>query len=289
MYNSECIDYKIENSHNNEHLNNLKNEKVKICHHNKNATDNINSNNKDLSSKIYNSIFNANNKQVYVIKPFPIIKGDYFNTSLLKTSSSDIESNNDPMNLHTQKELSSYNNSNSNLLKDIPKDIFKGISNKSSSNSSYTSNSDTSSFESNTMCIDLQMFMAKDYFNRTYLALKDNNDISLCNLLSILENPENASLLYDERHYMENKCSNHKYLSHELNTKNSEYSTVEHLKRYKIVENITIEEISFNINQQAFYNIKSNSLIVESESFNRLPIKNTPFFAVSSEKLETGS
>lgn len=279
--------YTEENCNNNYDKNYLVNEKANNYQY-KDVIDKKEYKSVHFILKIYNSIFDYNNKQVDVIKPFPIIKENYINKSLLKTSLPNVNTGENSINLGTQTDLLSSNVSNSNILSNIPYNIFKAID-----EGSVSDYSDTSSYISNMIVIDLEVVIAEDS-SKPYIALKDKNDFSSNNLLSIVDKPHNVKLLYDKTHFMEKNCINNKYCSFDFLSYNKylsiaqESRLIPHSSSLEFDSN-KFKEVSFNINEEALSKINSNTLIVESDNLNQLPFKEHTSFATSKDIIETGN
>lgn len=219
--------------------------------------------------KIYKNLFNPDNKQVCIIKPYPIIKEAYVKASSLSTETS-----------NSNTSLSEYI---SNKLGDNKnKQITSNIDNESGDEGSLYSSSSSSY---NTIVIDLKVLKGIDGNNQKYLILEDLNDPSANNLINIIDKPDNIKVSYDKLHVQDKNCTNHRYLSFE--TQNFNKVSVDKMyKKYHMQgpDNNTLREITFSINNESVNLINNNSLIIESENCNRLPVKNLSSFASSSKK-----
>lgn len=223
-----------------------------------------------ILAKIYNSLFSPYNKQVCIIKPFPIVKEAY-----VKTSGLNLEASN------SNSSLTEY--LSDNLGDNYPKQLTPNVNNESDSEGSLSSSSSSSY---NTVVIDLKVLKGIDGNNKKYLMLKDLNDFSSENLISILNKPEHIKVSYDKLHMQDKNCTNHKYLSFDYQNFYSEGSEKKMHKRYPYMQGPDINslrEITFSINNDAVNRINNNSLIIESENCNRLPVKELSSFASSSQ------
>lgn len=216
--------------------------------------------------KIYDSIFSLDNKQISIIDPFPIVKDAYIKTSSLNAHTNDVNS-------------SLIDNSSDNVERGNHKSASLNLNNLSDDNYSlHSASSSSSSLDG--VVIDIKVFKGIDSFNQKYILLKDINDSSSSNLIRILENPDQANLCYDKEHLQNNNCTNHKYLSfeHKFNSSKYEKRVNKTLPLHGMSSN-PLKEISFSINNEALNEIHKNSLIIESDNCNRLPVKNYTSFA----------
>ena len=215
--------------------------------------------------KIYDSIFSLDNKQISIIDPFPIVKDAYIKTSSLSADTNSVNT-------------SLMDNSNENVEGNNPKSSILNIDNLSQDNVSlHSSGSSLSSLDG--VVIDIKLFKGIDSFNKKYILLKDVNDFSSSNLIRILENPDQAKLCYDKEHVQNNYCTNHKYISFEHKFNSSKYEKRVNNTLPLHMSSHPLREISFTINNQAVNEIHKNSLIIESDNCNRLPVKNYTSFA----------
>lgn len=216
--------------------------------------------------KIYNSVFNLNNKQIFTINPFPIVKDAYIKTSSLNADTNNVNS-------------SLIDNSSENVVRGNHKSASLNLNNLSDDNSSlHSASSSSSSLDG--VVIDIKVFKGIDSFNQKYILLKDINDSSSNNLIRILEKPNQANLCYDKEHLQNNNCTNQKYLSfeHKFNSSKYEKRVNKTLPLHGMSSN-PLKEISFSINNEALNEIHKNSLIIESNNCNRLPVKIHTSFA----------
>lgn len=215
--------------------------------------------------KIYDSIFSLDNKQISIIDPFPIVKDAYIKTSSLSADTNSVNT-------------SLMDNSNENVEGNNPKSSILNIDNLSQDNVSlHSSGSSLSSLDG--VVIDIKLFKGIDSFNKKYILLKDVNDFSSSNLIRILESPDQAKLCYDKEHVQNNYCTNHKYISFEHKFNSSKYDKRVNNTLPLHMSSHPLREISFTINNQAVNEIHKNSLIIESDNCNRLPVKNYTSFA----------
>lgn len=216
--------------------------------------------------KIYNSVFSSNNKQVFTIDPFPIVKDAYTKTSSLGADGNNVN-------------LSLIDNSYQKVEGGNLKSASLNLNNLTDDNYSlHSASSSSSSLDG--VVIDIKVFKGIDSFNQKYFLLKDINDSSSSNLIRILENPGQANLCYDKEHVQNNNCTNHKYLSFEHKFSTSKYEKrVNKTLPSDAVSSNPLKEISFSINNEALNEIHKNSLIIESDNCNRLPVKNYTSFA----------
>jgi len=214
--------------------------------------------------KIYDSIFSLNNKQISIINPFPLVKDAYIKTSSLSADTNNVNS-------------SLIDNSSEKVEGGNQKSSRLNLDNLSHDNVSLHS-SDSSSSSLDGVVIDIKVFKGIDGFNQKYI-LKDLNDSSSSNLIGILENPNQANLCYDKEHVRNNNCTNHKYLSfdHKFTSSKNEKRVNNALPLH--MSSHPLKEISFTINNEALNQIHKNSLIIESDNFNRLPVRNYTSFA----------
>lgn len=227
----------------------------------------------NMLAKIYNSLFNTN-KQVCTIKPFPFVKEAYIKTSSL---------NSDPSN--SSSSLTEYlsnklgDNKHNQLTPNINNESEDGGSLYSSSSSSY-----------NTVVIELKVFKATDNNNKQYLILKDLNDLSSENLVNIVNKPGSIKVVYDKQHVENKSCTNHKYLAFDtqnFNSKGYEKKMSEKYPGMMVPDRNTVRDITFSINNEAINRINNNSLIIESDNCNRLPVKELSSFASSSQNFHS--
>lgn len=215
--------------------------------------------------KIYDSIFSLNNKQISIINPFPIVKDAYIKTSSLSADTNNVNSS---LIDSSSEKVEGGNHKSSRL----------NIDNLSHENVSLHS-SDSSSSSLDGVVIDIKVFKGIDGFNQKYILLKDVNDSSSSNLIGILENPNQATMCYDKKHVQSNNCTNHKYLSFDHKLTSSKYEKRVNNALPLHMSSHPLKEISFTINNQALNEIHKNSLIIESDNCNRLPVKNYTSFA----------
>jgi len=215
--------------------------------------------------KIYDSIFSLNNKQISIINPFPIVKDAYIKTSSLSADTNNVNS-------------SLIDNSSENVEGGNHKSSRLNIDNLGHDNVSLHS-SDSSSSSLDGVVIDIKVFKGIDGFNQKYILLKDVNDSSSSNLIGILENPDQANLCYDKEHVRNNNCTNHKYLSFDYKFTSSKYEKRVNNALPLHMSSHPLKEISFTINNEALNEIHKNSLIIESDNCNRLPVRNYTSFA----------
>lgn len=248
-------------------------------------------NNSSKLAKIHESIFNTKNKPVYVIKPYPIIKESFFNTSQLETSTPVQDTNSYEIGTSANElgtKTSTSNLRESNILSSLSNNVFN-----TSDNEDLLSSSNDSDY--NSTVIDLQVIKGIDKNNNSYLMLKDKHDLSSKNLISILDKPDNILLSYDKTHYMEKNCINHKYISFDINTFNKIKSNKPYLNHDPTIEIQSrslynnFREVSLNINEKALNEIRDNTLIVESEDVNRIPVKGQASFIGSDENFSVGT
>lgn len=221
--------------------------------------------------KIYKNLFNPNNKQVCIIKPYPIIKEAYVKASSLSTETS-----------NSNTSLSEY--ISNKLSENKNKQITSNINNESDNEGSLYSSSSSSY---NTVIIDLKVLKGIDGNNKQYLILKDLNDSSSENLINIINKPENIKVSYDKLHVQDKNCTNHKYLSFDTHIFNSEVYVNKMYKKYHMQgpHNNYLRDITFSIKNEAVNQINNNGLIIESDNCNRLPVKEFSSFASSSQVL----
>lgn len=228
-----------------------------------------------ILAKIYDNVFNPNNKHICIIKPFPIIKEGYLKVTPLNTETD-----------NSQTSLSEYisnkvsENKNKQIALNISSETDQEISLSTSSLSSSSSGYDT-------LIIDLKVLEGIDGKNKRSIILKDINDPSSENLISILNKPENIKLSYDKVHIQDKNCPNHKYLSFNTQNYNSEKYKVEMHEKYDIYGPgyNSSHYLSLSIKNEAVNRINNNSLIVESDNCNVLPFKQIHSFASSSQIL----
>ena len=192
--------------------------------------------------------------------------GKYIKTSSLNADTNDVNS-------------SLIDNSSDNVERGNHKSASLNLNNLSDDNYSlHSASSSSSSLDG--VVIDIKVFKGIDSFNQKYILLKDINDSSSSNLIRILENPDQANLCYDKEHLQNNNCTNHKYLSfeHKFNSSKYEKRVNKTLPLHGMSSN-PLKEISFSINNEALNEIHKNSLIIESDNCNRLPVKNYTSFA----------
>lgn len=222
-------------------------------------------------AKMYNNLFNSNNKPVFIIKPFPIIKEAYVKASSLSTETSN---SNTTLTEYLSDKVGE--NKNKQIALSSQNDPEISSSSLSSSSSSY-----------DTLIIDLKILEGIDGKNKRFIILKDINDPSSENLISILNKPNDIKVSYDKVHIQEKNCANYKYLS--LNTQN--YNSVNY--QVKMHEKYVIygpgynspHNYSLSINNEAVNRINNNSLIIESENRNIIPFKEIHSFASTSRNL----
>lgn len=224
-----------------------------------------------ILADLYNNLFNPYNKPVCIIKPFPIIKEAYVKSSSL---SSETSNPNTTLTQYLSEKMAE--NKNKQLTFNTDSDI-----DEEGSLSSHPSSSD------NTVVIDLKVLTGVDEQNNGYIVLKDINDPTSDNLISILDKPEHIKVTYDKEHIQNKYCANHKYLSFEkVNLKSQKYQA----KMYKIYSMegpvySSSHDISLSIKSQAVNEINNNNLIIESENCNISPLKKPYSFVSSSNSL----
>lgn len=211
-------------------------------------------------AKIYNSIFDPNLKGINIINPYPLIKEAY-----LKTSGFNSE------NIHPNTTLAT--SSADNISSKVPKLNSTAYNLPGENNSGSSPSSEDSSY--NTTVIDIKVLLGTDDQMKQSLVLKDKNDPSCQNLIGGLKNPENAKLGYERSHVQVKNCYNYKFIKFDL-------------KKPIVQGTNSIQNISFNINTEAINKINRFDLIIESENFNRLPIKNNASFTSGNPNFFTG-
>lgn len=224
-----------------------------------------------IMEKIYKNLFNSDNKQVCIIKPFPIIKEAYVKASSLSTETS-----------NSNTSLSQY--ISNKLGENKNKQITPNINNESEDEGSLYSSS-LSSY--NTVIIDLKVLEALDENNKRFIILKDINDPSSENLISTLNKPNNIKVSYDKLHIQEKNCAKHKYLSFNTQNYNSEEYQEKMYTKYRMhgPGYNSSHTITLSIKNEAVNQINNNSLIIESDNCNRPPFKELYSFASSSKNL----
>lgn len=212
-------------------------------------------------NKLYNSVFSNSNKQIHIIKPYLIVK-----ESFIKTSSFNLDSNNTNSLLTTPASEKVINNDSKPL-------VSLGSSNSSGYTQELSPSSEGDSY--NTTIIDIKVLLGVDSENKHSIILKDKNDSTSNNLISVLKNPDKIKVCYDRNHVDYKNCYNHKFIKFDF--KNT----------LKSGTNNSVKEISFSINNEAIAKINNLDLIIESENYNRLPVKSKASFATG-ESFYTG-
>jgi hypothetical protein len=197
--------------------------------------------------------------------------------------------------LNTDCTSRSEGESNSNMREFINNKLNKPNeitpSNRVSIDNSGDEHSESCSSESsyNTMVIDINILKGEDTQKKHYLILKDKNDPSLKNIISILRNPDDMTVKDDNLHLQQKNCANHKYLCFSLDSIKSKYNT-KILAKFPLAEHTpnALQQVTLNINNEAVSKFRKNTLIVESKDHNCIQVNNTAFFASRNEKLLLG-
>ena len=227
--------------------------------------------------KIYDSVFDKDNKPIKTINPFPFIKEGYIKTSSLKVN---LEADNINFSGLTE----------SNSLK-LTKKELNHLGYGSNHSETDVLSSEKVVDNSFTTVIDLKVYLGLNENNKTSIILRDSNDPTSKNLISTLKNSNSVEVAFDKSHYDKNNCYNHKYLKFELeNSKYVKYNK-EVLHRFKSLnyqDSAMVKEISFSINEQTVTKLKNLSLIIDCEDINLPPVKQQTSFATQAEKFSIG-
>lgn len=227
----------------------------------------------NMLKKLYTNTFSPENKQVFIIKPFPIIKENYVKASSLSTETGH---SNTTITDYLSDKVADNKNKQIALNSETGPEISLSSSSLSSSSSSY-----------DTLIIDLKVLEGINEKNKRFIILKDINDPTSENLISILNRPENIKVSYDKVHIQNKNCANHKYLSFNTQNYQAENYQAEMQKKYNIhgLGYSSSHNYSLSIKNEAVNRINNNSLIIESENCNILPFKELHSFASTSRNL----
>ena len=227
--------------------------------------------------KIYDNIFDKNNKSINTINPFPFIKESYIKTSSLNVN---IEEYN----------IKTSGLSESNTLKLTKKDLnYLGYGSNHTESNELSSEKVAYGFS--TTVIDLKAYLGINQDNKTSIILKDLNDPTSKNLISTLKNTSTTDLAFDKYHCEKNDCFNYKYLNYDLgNSKYVDYNkqVLKTFKSLNFEDSAMVKEVSFSIKQETVIKLKNNSLIIETEDVNLPPVKQQTSFATQGENFNIG-